>query len=475
MAITNPLFLPEFREELASLLPTNDLARCVQVSKSWCTSFEPFIWRTVEVRSSQPGLEPLLKHRGSIQHLTYRGTIPSKYCSIQYPALKTLEFTAIAYSALEGFKILRILPNNPSLTRLKLQGDTPNISFEFSIPPSLSNLTSLNLTGIAIQPQVMSEFLKVLQQLETLELHNCSLTEGWQNKENLDNPPKGQWKLKNLVLAARFGMTSRQQLAWIIQLDQLRRLSWVIRADFEYFPIEDFTRCLPYLTELEDIHLGDSRASDRQLSLIIQGIQRVIGLAVTRAELDVRSKEALRPHFPWIRKLDISNSSGYVSKFVLEVLRSCPQLENLKTDKIHAGDCVDGTPWACDTSLKTLEVCFEVSQWERAEQQEVVMSKLARLKNLEVLDVSDRESLENVLTVEFRLNRGLAQLSALTRLTTLTITRTIQQSTQDDVEWMIKHWRSLSEVNGKLHVGDLVESRLLAEKLGNAGVTNMRT
>ncbi|KAF9953925.1 hypothetical protein BGZ65_004347 [Modicella reniformis] len=223
--------------------------------------------------------------------------------------------------------------------------------------------------------------------------------------------------------------------------------------------------------DLEDLDLVESGASDPQLALIFGGMRRIHGLSITRTDLGIQTRAALRPHFPWLTNLDITMNAVYTGKFVAEVLRSCPQLENLKTDRISVDYFLDGVPWACEKSLKVLEICFEVLPRMRSEDLGPLLILLSRLRNLERLDLTDPEaSLSNILSLEFRLDKGLEQLATLTRLKRLVIERTIQESTMEDVEWMINHWRNLKCIEGTLNTEDKDESAKLVSKLQAAGV-----
>lgn len=460
MAPTDPLALPEIRETLASFIPSNDLARCVRVCRAWHTSFVPFLWHSVDVLYSTPAVQALQKHCGYVRRLSHFGYFPQAYHAIHYPGLRMLQFRSIDY----GHRGFPLIQRHPSLTHIRMVGDSYAkfaSTFLFTNP---SSLTSLSLTGVDLRSPDWHTFWESLMPLQTIELRNCGL---W---DASPPPPKGCWKATDLALLLKLGLSAMDQLLWVAQCSQLKRLTWRVPGDFGYFPIEKFIQTLGSWPALEDVQLLESRASDRQLSLVIQGIQHLKALSVTRTELGDLSEAALRPHFPHLTKLDISNNAISLGRFIVDILQQCPQLESLRTDKIAIDYFMDGEPWACERSLKVLEVCFEISPWKTEAGQEALLERLSRLSNLERLDLCDRETLDNVLTLDFRLEKGLERLGALRRLEELKINRTIQELTNQDVEWIIKHWRNLKRLEGVLNTMSMAETRSLAAKLRRAGV-----
>ncbi|KAI8348102.1 hypothetical protein B0O80DRAFT_490167 [Mortierella sp. GBAus27b] len=216
------------------------------------------------------------------------------------------------------------------------------------------------------------------------------------------------------------GMTPNGQLELIKQCPQLRRLSWDLFGSCRTFPIHEFAQAVAKTTwpELEHLQLMRSRASDVLLSLIVRGMQRVVSLSITHAAFADQAMATLRPHFHWLRQLNVTRNFFDTSEFMAEILKSCPKLESLKTDGISAEYLLDDQPWACERSLKVLDVCFWIAptSFDHHRQYKQVFRRLLKLENLERLDMSNLESPESVSTVELQLGAGLEQLSTLKRL-----------------------------------------------------------
>lgn len=104
--------------------------------------------------------------------------------------------------------------------------------------------------------------------------------------------------------------------------------------------------------------------------------------------------------------------------------------------------------------------------------------QLSRLANLEEFDISrsmldDAQEDPQLPVLQLRLDRGLAQLSTLTRLWTVNAGSTGQELSSEDVEWMLDHWPFLKRLRGQLSsdmdieerlVGMLVDRRVVCEQ-----------
>jgi len=474
MAIS-PLVLPEIRESLAPFLTSDDLARCVRVCKAWHASFLPFLWGSIEVnadkKDSQPSLDFLQQHCDSIRRLVYHGKVPKDHIPLYYPVLRTLHLLQVKGTGHDYDPALEIITAHPSLTHLRLQSVAPGAPIShWILPTTMSSLNTLSLTGIVLVTKDMDSFWKLLLQLETLEMSYCGFPPG------SFGAPEGDWKLKSLSLVLNCGMSQEEQLTWIRQCTRLRRLQWRALCFPRQFPIEEFTQSVVEKTwpELEDLFLVRCGASDQQLSRIISGMRRVLGLSVTYGDFGELAMAALRPHFPWIRHLDLLRNYGSTKELTVEVLRSCPRLETLRANRIPAHAVVEGASWACEKTLKVLEVCFQVGAGRTGEEEDErkgLLERLSRLVQLERLDISNQdESPMQVSSVVLSKEKGMGQLGRLRHLKEVCVEYTQQESTVEDVEWMIEQWQSLRRVEGTLHTADPLCSRALMGRLSQAGI-----
>jgi len=464
----NPLTLPEIREALAPLLARDDLARCARVCKDWHASFLDFLWTSIDIdtehsHSKGPSHCLLQRHRSLVRHLAYQGKISVEHEKMHFPALKTLYLHDPHYDRGTRRSSMDIIPRHAfTLTRLKLHGTKRNGCWAF--PAGLSGLTCLSLMDIYVIPRSMEQIRSAFTQLETLELVRSGLSA-------YSKSLKGDWKMKDLTLASVRGMNLDEELELIRQCSLLKRLSWGSSQAFVRLPIGKFVQLVSANTwpELEELHLRNVEVSDEHLSLILNGMQHVLRLAIsTCKEPSLQASAAFRPHYAWLKELNISITPRHNAALVVDVLKSCPRLEILKSPIILVDSIMDDVPWACEGSLKVLEVFFWIPSAKRDEQQKVLLQRLSKLSKLERLDLSSVFKCQQSLDI--RLKKGLGQLSTLTRLRELAFRRTVQEMTIEDAEWMIEHWKNLKVVDGVPSLRDAARSIRVVEKFRQSGI-----
>jgi hypothetical protein len=443
MAITNPLDLPEIREALAPYLSRNDFTRCIRVCDAWRSSFYPFLWTSVDIHANmnkQPLSDELKKHRTLVRRLVYHGQILDDHLSIHYPALRTL---LIYVNNGNNGTLNTIVNNHPSLSHLELRRHDGNWCPNWIFPDTLSNLSTLRLISVSLRLTSQEGFWRVCSLLETLDLQDMYI-------DPPTTPPETPWKVKDLTMVSILWMTSSVQLSLIRQCPELRRLQWcprLVALNVRMFIPNMMRSTWPML---EDLQWENAEVSDQALSRIIGNMQRVTGFCAATTYFNVQSMSALRNHFHCLRRLNITGILGDVddnifNEFTIEVLKSCPQLESLKARAISADCLMDNAPWACEITLRILEVSFEIKPGPDgdASQQEAVMERLSRLVNLERLDVSNNRNWRST-----QLSRGLKKLATLTELQDIVFPKECQLLSLDDVEWIIEHWRNLKSIQG---------------------------
>ncbi|KAK3810276.1 MAG: hypothetical protein J3Q66DRAFT_391399 [Benniella sp.] len=405
MAIRNPLVLPEIGEALVPFLTTDDLTRCVRVCKGWHASLIPFLWKVVDVANDiakQPQVAALRRNIDYVRHLTYQGGVPKEHAILKFPALRKLHLS-ISWEHDFG-----IIVEHPSLTHVTIHGAHAWVSWR--PPDNLSNLTSLSLILLVVDTHYKDTVWNMFSRLESLELREVRMS-------GFPASATGSWKLKYMTLVSISGLEAKEQLRWLKYSPHLRRLTWEPMYKQTEDIVEEFTQSIVANAwpGLEELNIPRFRRSDRQMSLIIGGMQRVRGLSIIYNQPFDSVKVALRPHFLWLWKLDAASISGNDSLFTIEILMSCPQLEILRMGIVHVRDMLaDDAPWACESSLRHLDVCFKVEADASEAEKRVLLERLSRLHNLKQLDLSTRAFL--VQSLDLRLESGLEQLATLTQL-----------------------------------------------------------
>ncbi|KAK3810306.1 MAG: hypothetical protein J3Q66DRAFT_352736 [Benniella sp.] len=408
MAITNPLALPEIREAMAPFLTSNDLTSCVRVCKDWHSSFLPFLWMSIDMhaeRDKQPNLRLLKRHVRSIQRLVYQGKVPGTHLAMQFPALRILHLLSTT-----GIQDTEMIRNRPSLTHLKLCGAYSQT--HWTPLTGLSSLTHLILIRTVVESRDASTVWSLFSQLETLEMRESRIS-GF----SASTTTTESWKIRDLTLERVTSLDPKEQLTWIKHCTGLRRLTWIPSHTAMSNPLdEEFAQSLAASAwpELEELYVPYYSASDQQMSLIIGAMRRVLGLSIKYTEPLNLVKTALRPHFPWLKKLESRSSAGDNTSFIIELLKSCPQLESLQMGIVQVRDMFehDG-PWACESSLKRLGVYFKVDDNVSEAEQRMLFERLSKLHRLERLDLSTETGVVHVL--DLRQESGLGNMATLTR------------------------------------------------------------
>ncbi|KAF9294095.1 hypothetical protein BGZ88_004452 [Linnemannia elongata] len=155
--------------------------------------------------------------------------------------------------------------------------------------------------------------------------------------------------------------------------------------------------------------------------------------------------EALAGHFSTLREVKLElTSSLEQSAYIQRIMESCPHLQE---DRIE------------DVSKKNNIIIARPAIAEREREdykksQRYVFSRLSELVLLEELTSIPLQAagpnFYKTWNLDFQLQYGLAALSTLHRFKRLNISFTKQQMSVDDVDWMVRKWRSLQSIEGSL-------------------------
>ncbi|KAF8926685.1 hypothetical protein BGZ47_002584 [Haplosporangium gracile] len=203
--------------------------------------------------------------------------------------------------------------------------------------------------------------------------------------------------------------------------------------------------------------------------------------------------EALTGHFSTLREVKLEfTSSLKQSAYIQKIMESCLHLQVLRAGHLSVGNMRRGRPWVC-LGLKSLSLRFDMQE-DRVEDvsdnhinitqpgtmererddyeksQRYVFSRLSELVLLEELTSIPLQAagpdFYKTWNLDFQLQYGLGALSTLHRLKRLDISFTKQQMSADDVDWMIRKWKSLQSIIGSLT--DNIEEHAILETILSA-------
>jgi hypothetical protein len=332
-------------------------------------------------------------------------------------------------------------------------------------------------------------------------------------------------KLRKLTLNRLYNTGPLHQLHWFIAIcPMLQTLEWTIPRE-ALFPVKEFTHYLAAKTwpELDSITIKEHRnhVSGKEYAVIVDIVQaaerplKILDLKLRY--LGSGTFDLLRQSlFKTLTKIDLdwtadgsfpdpSNppelgvSALGVSKWVQEVLESCPSLEYISARTITAQDIIDGNPWVC-LGLKEFQAMIDMEFNGRESEREpkrlkcteaeenrcrAVYGQLGRLKHLRVLNMQCRFRCTHgmkCVSLPLELRLGLGELSKLTNMKEIGF-HGPQYMRMADLEWMLQHWPRLATVHGgrlscrfsKSFGNKFVRDWLLATRLGAEKVQHSRS
>ncbi|KAF9361752.1 hypothetical protein BGX26_012473 [Mortierella sp. AD094] len=337
--------------------------------------------------------------------------------------------------------------NTATLTNLELHGQNEYYTSKFwNAVGELSNLKSLYLEGSTIHKDQSSDFWRACLNLESLRLYSTSisLTDNFANM-NLTFP-----KLHRLSVIFLGGQTGWQQLELIKRCPELEELKWVLGEWYNSVELRDaFARLVtekawPKLQRL-GLSDGSEGVEDEILADILDALPRVTMLDVGYTRFGMLGFQALRRHLGIISVLNVKKCSAFSSTMFKETLYSCPCLEEFSGGGFLVRDIAESGPWLC-LRLKKLHIQFAADLSDQ-DLDEKVFEKLSKLVKLEELSIGI-EYMRGARRLDFRVVNGLGALSSLTRMRSFCIRGLTRMFGENDLTWMLTHWRMLDHFEG---------------------------
>ncbi|KAG0371667.1 hypothetical protein BGX24_001355 [Mortierella sp. AD032] len=237
-----------------------------------------------------------------------------------------------------------------------------------------------------------------------------------------------------------------------------------------HIPTSDFTQCLErqQWPNMEDLSVSGIIASDEDLATIIHLLPPLKHLEIGSGDFGPLCFRHLRERLLGsLKTLDLSKCDKFTGQMALEVMSSCPQLEEFGAPYITIQDLRTAPrPWVC-LGLKRLKAPFIDDNYESntvygddlrnsvtSRSSSVVFGHVSKLEQLDSLDISVN-NVRNLRALgfvklnapQFRLDTGLRRLATLKRLKELYLDHTKQDLRKEDVECMLMQWPMLKKVS----------------------------
>ncbi|KAG0228999.1 hypothetical protein BGX31_006354 [Mortierella sp. GBA43] len=423
MASINPLTLPEIATAVGLFLDSSDLVRCLRVCRLWHAAFLPLVWSTIAIfqKKPYPTSDALSRHSHLVKTLSYHVDLWHNYGPIHCPNLSLLSIQSPDVITPDD-----ISPHEHQITHLVLDNMFTFMSFHPILqqqPHYLRNLTKLELSCIAVDPDHSEDFWNFCTRLDSLLIRSTVLTV-------LADKSLTFARLRKLILNIVAYASLEDQLEFITQCPNLTYLEW--NPD-ETYPQSTKDRFIAHVADgnvpsLRTLLCDDLHASDIQLSQIISNIHKVEELEVPGCDFGPLSWAALRPHLRSLKNLDIMNSPTPTTSIIPVILSSCPLLDRLRAGVVTSQDILDGQPWVCGRSLRYLFVSIILTPSQETDadrHQHHVFERMSRLVNLEELNLYNDDPMAT-RCLDFRLDKGLGLLATMRQLETLALGRTEQ-------------------------------------------------
>ena len=362
---------------------------------------------------------------------------------------------------------IQFIMGHPTVTRLSLTHFRPDRPSEFwDALLGFHNLRALWMPSAEIFGANFDKFWQLCARLERLDI---SMDD--ESDLNVIFPQGELQSLKHLGLKTLGVRKVALLMDFLQRCPSLTSFRW---QALRYKGPEFLTR-LSVLLEakqipcLEHLEVGRARrgVTSEDIVRALQSMPRITTLRISQSACNIDFATLLQPHFSNLRVLELVLTNGVTSRVAQDILSSCPLLEKLIAPHVEADVVTEGKPWVC-LGLKVLGLTFRFDPPSTVSAlQPLVFDQLSKLTQLEEWRIVGSTSFP--ATTDLRIKSGLDKLSTLRRLHTVTIHNIVEKMGDEDVDWLLEHWRCLEVFRGRLNNDDTV-GRPLREKLQRHGI-----
>ncbi|KAK3840858.1 MAG: hypothetical protein J3R72DRAFT_446518 [Linnemannia gamsii] len=498
---------------LTTFLYKQDIPNIVLTCRLFHQHYAFLRWKDISIhfegdKKSTLDAGTLRAHAKWVHSLKFIGTLPAEYFDISFPNLRALfkgdlykspdttrlltrtlqEATALAATealaaAEQDLHWARLVTLNPSIQEITIAMGHDKSEWRklwSAVSTSLHNPKRLCIVGFGT-PNMYDEGARIFwKAVSRFEVFDCtsrdqlssfpyprSPTTTIQEKEAVFS------RMKKISYQSSYSMPMfpEKHLEFFKRCRNLKTLSWKRRRG--HIPTSDFTQCLErqQWPHMENLSVSGIIASDEDLATIIHHLPPLKHLEIGSGDFGPLCFRHLRERLLGsLKTLDLSKCDKFTGQMALEVMSSCPQLEEFGAPYITIQDLRTAPrPWVC-LGLKRLKAPFIDDNYESntvygddlrnsvtSRSSSVVFGHLSKLEKLDTLDISfnNVRSLRALGFVklnapQFRLDTGLRRLATLKRLKELYLDHTKQDLRKEDVECMLMQWPMLKKVSGTL-------------------------
>ncbi|KAK3844296.1 MAG: hypothetical protein J3R72DRAFT_488714 [Linnemannia gamsii] len=433
--------------------------------------FRHLLWKRVTIRTDTPPviLNTLRAHARFVLSLRFEGAVNKEFYSISFPVLVSFQHTfpeRDSQSKYVDSYIPDFFKRNSSIQDLVLttHGVPTGQQFWDAIYASFIKPRRLQIDGPRLGVQVIlgggPAFWRACSRFEEVV---------YRGKDQADSAGLGDIDFSRLrrleYTPTEFPLHTPAFWRRICSCHNLTKLHWG-----GTIPIQQVALAAkhPIWPSLEDLRLGATIGSDQDLAAVIfHHLPPLKHLNLASGAFGPVCFGILRErHFGTLTSLTAPEFGVLSSGMALDLLQHCSHLEVLQTNHICMRDVRSNPqPWAC-RGLKHLQVTFDSDPYS-PEADTILFEQLSRLTSLEEINIS-RYSLSPFRgpivepSPQWRLDSGLALLFTLTRLEAFWLNDADQDLREEDVEWMLNHWKALRKMSGDFSKETRVQRQLTA-------------
>ncbi|KAK3810185.1 MAG: hypothetical protein J3Q66DRAFT_64169 [Benniella sp.] len=476
MPSPQPLEFPEILLQVALWVSARDRPACARVSKAWYQVFVPLIWKSILWNMDRHGPpEAARRHADLVKSLSI-GIVTEERPVPRFPNLKSL---FLGYNPQHP----RLILDQPSIAALRFHCLQP------APEPTLwdgllgfHHLKALWMDNSRIHEKNTDSFWQLCTRLEKLHLaHHIVGDNG--RLPSMEFPHVKELDISSLS-TGEYGSIPLS-VDFMQRCPSLTLCCWTASED-EVGHIPRFTQLVAEKTwpELRSVSIRFCDISVDDLSNIVRGMQHDISLNLSYSPntFTPSRMDLLRSRFSYLKVLELAWSDRSVTcPMVQEVLSSCPSLQYLSATRIDAALVAEGKPWVC-LGLQVLDLDFSFNPSTTHIIQPLLFDQLARLTRLQELYLrrkpvygwkEDASASPFHEAIDLRLENGLYKLSTLRSLRVIDYGHSKQRMEDQEIDWILEHWRRLKLISGKLNAQKPETDRRLVEKLKGHGIETL--
>ncbi|KAG0046218.1 hypothetical protein BGZ83_008608 [Gryganskiella cystojenkinii] len=460
-------------------LTKEDAINCIRVCKTWKAEFEPTIWRTFKLFNipkslmhPRAAIEVVQRNAKYVHHLEVEFICgsPVAHPRLSCPQLQTLKFVtlegyddvdddakdskgnAAELTTLLWTNLSETLKDHRTLQKVQIYSDTgltPPAHFWKTLT-TCQKLTEIDTYGLILEPDLMLPYLEACSSptICTVKTDGDSFDDLFTWPKDISFP-----ELLTLEIGLSADGNSAPALSWILLCPKLTSLDWTSSDEVWSEMFANLVpKACPNLTCLR----LQMFIEDEELALIINEIPRIEELHLEQSDFYEHSMAALRRHFPYLRDLNLLEAENRTSRFVQEIMSSCPNLLVLRAnDFVFTEETINQHPWVC-LKLRTLHLGINVGDltWERHHEIYRRFAQLTELRNLVTGWTTGMIHDEDKESIELSKRAGIDALKTLTRLESFYPRGILEEAIEKDgfevVTWMLDHWKNLKTLVGHL-------------------------